>query len=89
VLPDDLGAHIDLDAWNLPAIFQWLQSTGNIQPNEMLRTFNCGIGMTLIVSPDGLADVMAILAAEGETVIPIGTITPRDGDAVSFSGKLG
>jgi phosphoribosylformylglycinamidine cyclo-ligase len=89
VLPDDLGAHIDLDAWNLPAVFQWLQSTGNIQPNEMLRTFNCGIGMTLIVSPDGLADVMAILAAEGETVIPIGTITPRDGDAVSFSGKLG
>ena len=89
VLPDDLGAHIDLDAWNLPHIFQWLQSAGNIQTSEMLRTFNCGIGMALIVSSDGLADVMAILAAEGETVIPIGTITTRDGDAVSFSGKLG
>jgi phosphoribosylformylglycinamidine cyclo-ligase len=88
VLPDDLGAHIDLDAWKLPEVFQWLQSAGHMEPHEMLRTFNCGIGMTLIVAPDGLADVMAILAAEGETVIPIGTITARAEEAVSFSGNL-
>jgi phosphoribosylformylglycinamidine cyclo-ligase len=88
VLPDDLGAHIDLDAWKLPAVFQWLQSAGHMEPHEMLRTFNCGIGMTLIVAPDGLADVMAILAAEGETAIPIGTITARAEEAVSFSGNL-
>ena len=50
--------------------------------------FNCGIGMALIVSPDGLADVMAMLAAANETVIPIGTLAPRDGEAVTFSGSI-
>ena len=88
VLPDDLSAHIDLTAWNMPMIFQWLQDIGNIEEPEMLRTFNCGIGMALIVSPDGLADVMAMLAAEGETVIPIGRIDERSGDAVTFSGNI-
>ena len=88
VLPDDLSAHIDLSAWHMPKIFQWLQKAGNIETAEMLRTFNCGIGMSLIVAPDGLADVMALLAAEGETVIPIGTVEARQGDAVTFSGSL-
>jgi phosphoribosylformylglycinamidine cyclo-ligase len=88
VLPDDLAAHIDLSAWNMPDIFKWLQSAGNIESAEMLRTFNCGIGMALIVSPDGLTDVMAMLAAANETVIPIGTVSARDGDAVSFAGTL-
>jgi phosphoribosylformylglycinamidine cyclo-ligase len=72
----------------MPKIFQWLQKAGNIETAEMLRTFNCGIGMSLIVAPDGLADVMALLAAEGETVIPIGTVEARNGDAVTFSGSL-
>ena len=88
VLPDDLSAHIDLSAWNMPEIFKWLQSVGNIEDAEMLRTFNCGIGMALIVSPDGLADVMAMLAAANETVIPIGTLAPRDGEPVTFSGSI-
>ncbi|MCH1568801.1 MAG: phosphoribosylformylglycinamidine cyclo-ligase [Alphaproteobacteria bacterium] len=85
VLPDNLSAHIDLAAWKMPPVFQWLQFAGSIETAEMLRTFNCGIGMALIVKPDALADVMAILAAEGETVIPIGHLTARGADAVSFS----
>ncbi len=88
VLPDDLSAQIDLSAWNMPEIFKWLQSVGSIESEEMLRTFNCGIGMALIVSPDGLTDVMAMLAANNETVIPIGTLAPRDGEAVTFSGSI-
>ena len=88
VLPDNISAHIDLSAWNMPEIFKWLQSVGNIEDAEMLRTFNCGIGMALVVSPDGLADVMAMLAAANETVIPIGTLAPRDGEPVTFSGSI-
>lgn len=94
VLDDHLAAHIDLTAWRLPAIFQWLQKAGNIDEAEMLRTFNCGIGMAVIVPVEVVADVMAIMAREGETVIPIGTITARDtsgpnnGAAVTFSGNL-
>ncbi len=88
VLPDELQAHIDLTAWKMPMIFQWLQDAGNMEQAEMLRTFNCGIGMTLIVSPDGLADVMAMLAAQGETVIPIGRIAKREDEAVTFSGSI-
>ncbi len=88
VLPDDLSAQIDLSAWHMPQIFKWLQSVGSIEEAEMLRTFNCGIGMALIVSPDGLTDVMAMLAAANETVIPIGTLASRNGQAVTFSGSI-
>ena len=88
VLPDHLAAHVDLTAWKLPMIFQWLQDAGNMDEAEMLRTFNCGIGMAVIVPQDAAADVMALLAAEGETVLPIGRLTARDGDAVTFSGNI-
>lgn len=88
VLPDHLTAHIDLTAWNMPMVFQWLQDAGSIEEHEMLRTFNCGIGMALIVPMEVLADVMALLAREGETVLPIGRVTPRDGEAVTFSGSI-
>ena len=88
VLPDELAAHIDLSTWKVPAIFKWLQQVGNIEQAEMLRTFNCGIGMAVIVPNDVVADTMALMAREGETVLPIGTITERSGDAVTFSGNL-
>ena len=88
VLPDELSAQIDLSAWNMPKVFKWLQSVGRIEGEEMLRTFNCGIGMALIVSPDGSADVMAMLAANNETVIPIGTLARRNGETVTFSGSI-
>lgn len=88
VLDDSLAAHIDLTAWKMPMIFQWLQDAGNIEQAEMLRTFNCGIGMAVIVPVEVVADTMALMAREGETVIPIGTITERTGEAVTFSGNI-
>ena len=51
VLPDGVGAIVRRDTWTLPAVFQWLQSGGNIEDTEMLRTFNCGVGMILVTSP--------------------------------------
>jgi phosphoribosylformylglycinamidine cyclo-ligase len=88
VLDDNLAAHIDLTAWKMPIVFQWLQSAGNIDQAEMLRTFNCGIGMAIIVAAHAAADTAALLAQAGETVIPIGTITERTSDAVTFSGNI-
>jgi phosphoribosylformylglycinamidine cyclo-ligase (EC 6.3.3.1) len=52
VLPDDLQAEIDLSAWEWPAIFDWLQSHGQVTDTEMLKTFNCGIGMVICVAPE-------------------------------------
>ena len=51
VLPDGVGAIVRRDTWTLPPVFQWLQSGGNIEDTEMLRTFNCGVGMILVTSP--------------------------------------
>ena len=51
VLPDGVGAIVQRDTWTLPPVFQWLQSSGNIEDSEMLRTFNCGVGMILVTSP--------------------------------------
>ena len=51
VLPDGVGAIVQRDTWALPPVFQWLQSGGNIEDTEMLRTFNCGVGMILVTSP--------------------------------------
>jgi phosphoribosylformylglycinamidine cyclo-ligase len=88
VLTDDLAAHIDLSAWKLPPIFQWVQKAGAVEQAELLRTFNCGIGMALVVPAKAAADVMAVLAKQGETVLPIGSLTRRQGDGVTFSGTL-
>lgn len=88
ILPNRLAAHIDLTSWQMPLVFHWLQDMGDIDELEMLRTFNCGIGMIVIVAVDQLADVSASLAAHGETAIPIGTITGRTTAPVRFSGQL-
>lgn len=61
---------------------------GNIEQHELLRTFNCGIGMIVIVGADQAAAVSQCLDAQGEEVIEIGTIAPRQGEAVVFSGSL-
>ncbi|MFU8883770.1 MAG: phosphoribosylformylglycinamidine cyclo-ligase [Rhodobacterales bacterium] len=86
VLPDDLGAQIDLDAWDLPAVFAWLAQTGGMDQAEMLKTFNCGIGMILVVAPDRAAALEALLAEAGEAVHRIGHVT--DGAGVSYTGAL-
>jgi len=74
VLPDGCHAHIDTRRWTLPPIFAQLQQGGRIAPEEMARTFNCGIGMAVIVSEGEKDAVAAELEAAGETVLEIGRI---------------
>jgi len=72
--PDHLVPVIDFDSFELPPVFQWLAKTGGISTHEMHRTFNCGIGMLLAVSPDRLDDALASLEQSGETAMIIGTL---------------
>ncbi len=88
VLPNHLGAHIQLDNWELPAVFNWLAHTGHVAEEEMLRTFNCGIGMVIAVEPDKQASLTRLLENAGETVITLGEITPHDRHAVTYQGAL-
>ena len=74
VLPDGLTAELRADAWQMPPLFQWLQGAGNIAADEMYRTFNCGIGMVVIVSAADAAIAAAGLQAAGETVFELGAI---------------
>lgn len=88
VLPEGLAAEIDLDAISVPAVFSWLAKTGGVAPEEMLRTFNCGIGMIAVVTPDKADEVIAALAAEGESVVTLGRMVERQKDGVVYKGKL-
>jgi len=74
VLPDGLHAHLDADAWPQPRLMAFLQAQGNIEPEEMARTFNCGIGMAIVVSEADAAEVTTALTMAGETVLRIGRI---------------
>ncbi len=87
VLPDDLAADIDLAAIRVPSVFRWL--AGPVQDAEMLRTFNCGIGMVAVVAPETASDVRARLEEGGETVVELGRIVPRTHGPVAFRGRLG
>jgi phosphoribosylformylglycinamidine cyclo-ligase len=86
VLPDGLGARIDLTAIPVLPIFKWLARTGDIAPNEMLRTFNCGIGMIAVVAAADRDKVVAAFGQAGERTIVIGAVTGKAG--VSYSGNL-
>ncbi|MEQ3671713.1 phosphoribosylformylglycinamidine cyclo-ligase [Pseudophaeobacter sp.] len=86
VLPEDLGAEIDLDSWELPGVFKWMVEVGGIAEAEMLKTFNCGIGMILSVSADRADELVDILQDEGETVSRLGTVTA--GAGMRYTGKL-
>jgi len=74
VLPAGLHAHVDADAWEQPRLMAFLQAQGNIEPEEMARTFNCGVGMVIAVAEGEVADVTAALEAAGETVHRIGHV---------------
>ena len=74
VLTDGLHARIDADAWTQPRLMAFLQAQGAIEPEEMARTFNCGIGMAVIVAQADVADATTRLEAAGETVLRIGAI---------------
>ena len=90
VLPKGLGATIDLDKVKAPNVFRWLSATGGVPQPEMLRTFNCGIGMIAVVAPGDADAVAALLTAEGETVVRLGEIVPASGagERVVYSGQL-
>ncbi len=87
VLPPTVAATIDLTSWRAPAVFGWLAKAGRLPDAEMLRTFNCGIGMILVVAKDGADAVIASLTAAGEAPVVIGEITPPTGEKSSAKGK--
>lgn len=78
VLAENLTAVLDANAWEMPPLFKWLQQHGGVADAEMHRVFNCGIGMTVIVSKENADAAMAQLAAAGETVYRIGEIRARE-----------
>ncbi|MFW8592891.1 phosphoribosylformylglycinamidine cyclo-ligase [Cribrihabitans neustonicus] len=86
VLPEGLGADIDLDTWELPGVFRWMAETGSISEAEMLKTFNCGIGMILAVEAERAEALVALLEGEGEKVSRIGTVTA--GTGMRYAGSL-
>lgn len=75
VIPDELGLEIDLSAWEFPTVFKWLQEKGGINEQEMLRTFNCGVGMVLLVAEETADDVSQALTSAGEAVYRLGKVT--------------
>ncbi len=89
VLPKGLGARIDLARVNVLPVFKWLARTGDVAEHEMLRTFNCGIGMIVVVAPKDAGAVMQAFTRAGETPVTIGEVIEADGEArVSYNGNL-
>jgi phosphoribosylformylglycinamidine cyclo-ligase len=99
VLPEGLAAHVDLASVSVPPVFGWLKATARVDDEEMLRTFNCGIGMVVISDAMQAETVMAALRGAGEQPVRIGEVEPGRGvrssakgkgmaEAVRFSGRL-
>jgi phosphoribosylformylglycinamidine cyclo-ligase len=88
VLPDAVAAHIDLAQVVVPKVFGWLARVGGIEEREMLRTFNCGIGMICVIAADEAERLVTHLNAQGEKAAVIGAVTARTGEPVTFAGKL-
>ena len=86
VLPEGLACEIDLSAWTLPPVFRWLATTANMSQAELLKTFNCGIGMIAVVAADRAEALAALLADQGETVVRLGRVVP--GQGVIYKGAL-
>ncbi len=88
-LPKGLGVTLDLSRVPVPPVFKWLAASGNVAQEEMLRTFNCGIGMVAVVAKANVDAVTAVLKSEGETVVQLGEVVTADtGPAVRYSGRL-
>jgi phosphoribosylformylglycinamidine cyclo-ligase len=88
VVPDDMDIEIDLSAWTLPPVFQWLAKSGGVEEREMLRTFNCGIGMVAVVSPDRADEAARILSGAGERIYRLGRLIPGKGEPrVHYRGR--
>jgi phosphoribosylformylglycinamidine cyclo-ligase len=77
-IAEGLEPRFDWDAWPLPAVFGWLQSVGGVSDHELRRTFNCGIGLILIVKPDSVGEVLTALLAAGETAFVCGQLAAAE-----------
>ena len=86
VLNAQQGVSINLESWALPELFQWLAQQGGLSQAEILKTFNCGIGMVLVVAPAAQAQITALLKEMGEDVIELGRVTDHPG--VQYQGTL-
>ena len=86
VLNGQQGVSINLENWALPELFQWLAQQGGLSQAEMLNTFNCGIGMVLVVAPEAQAQITALLKEMDEEVIELGRVTDHPG--VQYQGTL-
>ena len=82
VLPGDTRAVIDRTAWQMPPVFSWIQNEGGVSDEEMLRTFNCGIGMALVVDANDVNNHINALTELGETASVIGHIESSSGPAL-------
>jgi phosphoribosylformylglycinamidine cyclo-ligase len=87
ILPARVGAHVDLASWTAPAVFAWLKRAGGLDDAEMLRTFNCGLGMVAVAAKAHAAGVVAALKSAGEVATIIGEIETGRGIALSAKGK--
>jgi phosphoribosylformylglycinamidine cyclo-ligase len=90
ILTNTLAIQVDLTRVPVLPVFKWLAQAGRIAEAEMLRTFNCGIGLIAVVEPAKADAVAAVLARHGERVVTLGGVTPRAAGApgVSFTGRL-
>jgi phosphoribosylformylglycinamidine cyclo-ligase len=79
VLLDGIDAEIDLSAWQMPAVFKWLQAQGNVAEADMLTTFNCGIGMIVCVAPEDEQATLEMLASLGEAAYSLGRLVAGEG----------
>ncbi len=86
VVPETLAFRLDRNAWPQPPVFAWLAEAGGLSDTELLRTFNCGLGFVLVVAPEAVEPLAAVLGRHGETVYRIGEIAPREAAAVTIAG---
>jgi phosphoribosylformylglycinamidine cyclo-ligase len=88
VLPDDIAVRLDLDAIPVPPVFGWLAREGGVVESEMLRTFNCGVGMIVVAKAAQAGDVERALREAGEHPVRVGAIVSRTGEPVETTGRL-
>ncbi len=86
VLPEGLACEIDLSSWTLPPVFRWLATTANMSQPELLKTFNCGIGMIAVVEASRAAALTELFTEAGETVVQLGRVVK--GEGVVYTGRL-
>ncbi|ENN93669.1 phosphoribosylformylglycinamidine cyclo-ligase [Bartonella bovis] len=88
ILPPSLCAEINLSAINVSSVFSWISKQGKIQKTEMLRTFNCGIGMVIIVAQNSVEAIIQALKSQGETVTSLGVLTKCQNKRIAYKGEL-